>query len=151
MNGDKHFKTKRTPVLVRQDDGQFIEATLNEQVEYRYYKPKRLNTRITMIDYDKVMEKVCKSSQDIKIFNEIKSLADKENMIIFSAQEVAENIGCGRDAVNKVVTRAITAFFYRRGKVKGVLHINPYIYVSAGLNRSNESIVNAQELWDLKL
>lgn len=115
--------------------------------ETRYYKIKRLTSRVNSMDLLNILSEVCKSPKDLKLMNTLLDEANANNRIIITnISAKAIELGVARSKLNALLSNAVKESLLHKLD-KGTYVINPYVLIGRRI-RSNELREALQREWD---
>ena len=122
-----------------------IEGTNTETS--KYYSIRNITSRINAMDLFSILEKVCKSSKDIKVINILLDKLGSDNRVrIDNISNLANELEVSRSKLNAILKQAEDNNFFKKLD-RGIYFVNPYVFVGRRV-RTNELRANAQEQWN---
>jgi hypothetical protein len=133
--------------LINPETGETTHVKGESVKSSKYYSIKNITTRINNMDLLTVMELTCKSSKDIRLFNNITESVDSTGRIRFdSIKATAEKFEVSREKLTRFL-KLLTENNFTVKLDKGVYMVNPFIFIGKRI-RSNADRETLQAEWN---
>jgi len=135
--------------IVNRSTGETIPMDAIHHIKNRYYSISKLRTKVDLMDLFTIMENVCNSSNDIRLFKLILDLSDNQNHIRISSQKMlAKRISTSTRTLQRTLKKMCDIRPERLllKMDRGVYQINPFIFKSK--RTTNATVEQLQAEWE---